>query len=58
MVGATVMGVNEEEVDNGVYISEMNRVSGGDLLIFLGVRCYVLGSFLLSNQRDAIWEFQ
>ena len=41
VVGATVMGVNGEEVDNGVYISGMNGVSGGASLIFqgLGVTC-------------------
>ena len=37
MVGVTVMGVSGEEVDSGVYISEMNRMSGGAMLIFLGL---------------------
>ena len=41
VVGVTVRRVNGEEVDNGVYISGMNRVSGGASLISqgLGVTC-------------------
>ena len=37
VVGVIVMGVSGEEVNSGVYISGMNRVSDGASLIFLGL---------------------